>query len=115
MNRPLANDESCTTSRAASVNSRAARWPLDILDVSMSASGSSAASLALGSAGGDLVSIIRPSLAWIKTCSGNSHVPQERARLKMNGAGFHEAIHRVDEFRGADSIRMTQRSAAERS
>jgi hypothetical protein len=57
MNKPAANVRPCTDSRAASVNSNAARWPAGIFDVSISGCGSSTG-FSGGSTRGDFKAVI---------------------------------------------------------
>src|SRR6266571_7317532 len=58
MNSPLTKVGSCAASRAASVNSSAARWPADILAVSITEAGSSTSGFGLGSGGADFKSLM---------------------------------------------------------
>src|ERR1041385_863132 len=95
MNRPLTSDGFDAASRAASVNSSAARWPLDILDVSINCAGSSADALVRRSTGGDLVSIITTSR--IDFFPPGRHRAQQPARLKIFRARFDEPFHFTDD------------------
>src|SRR5262245_22727903 len=98
MNKPAASDGFSAASRAASVSSRAARWPDDILDVSIR---SSAAGVDRVSTGAGLVSIIGPSLFRIKFLSAGCHGPEQPARAEVGSARLHEPIHLADQPREA--------------
>src|SRR5436190_21212250 len=113
MNRPAAREGCSAASRAASVSSRAARWPDDILEVSISESGSTAGA-GLVSTGAGLVSIIGPSLSWIKFLAAGGHGSQQPAWVEMGGAALHEPVHLTDQSREAEVFGVTQRPAAER-
>src|SRR6516164_120738 len=112
MNKPLAKVGSRPVSRAASVNSRAARWPADIFEVSMSTLGSASAGLTRGSTGGGFVSIICSSR--VKSFSVGSQIAQKRARFEFGEPLLDEALHVADQPGRAQGVRVTQRSAAER-
>src|SRR5215467_8503519 len=109
MNRPAARDGCSATSRAASVSSRAARWPEDILEVSINEPGSSAGFGRASTGGGDLVSIIGPSLFRIKFLGAGGHGSEQPAGVEMGGAGLHEPVHLADQPREAEGVGITQR------
>src|SRR5262245_37848250 len=93
MNSLLAKVPSRSVSRAASVNSSAARCPLDILEVSIRSRGSSG----LCSVGGCLVAIILASL-FVKFVSTFRHAFQQGARSKMGCPSIREFLHCNDYF-----------------
>src|SRR5258706_3601517 len=118
MNKPLTKFRSTPISRAASVSSTAARWPLDIFEVSISERGSSTCGFSWGggnleSGGGGVVFVIGPSAFVIKFCSILSHGPQKRAGCEMSSAAAHKVVHPADNCRRAESVSVTKRAAAE--
>src|SRR4051812_17326915 len=97
----LANVPSRDASRAASVNSSAARCPLDIFDVSIRSRGSS------GFGAGSLVAIISVSL-FVKFLSISRHTAQKRAGSEIGCSCIRKLFHRIDGFRDAERIGITQ-------
>src|SRR5947207_1927754 len=119
MKRPLTKFLSTPISRAASVSSRAARWPLDIFDVSIRSCGSSGGfpwdGGGLELTGRGVVSVILASPFRIKLVSFLRHAMQESTRRKMPRPAVHQSFHCADNSRGAERIRITQGAAPERS
>src|SRR5262249_54640798 len=111
MNKPLAKVGSFAASRAASVSSRAARWPLDIFDVSIATAGSSAGVFWRGFEIG--VSIIMASFFRVKVPAALSHGLQKRTRLEVARATAHELSHRFDNVCRSCSVGVAQWAAPE--
>src|SRR6266850_7646146 len=97
----LAKVPSRDVSRAASVSSSAARWPLDIFDVSIRSRGSS------GFGAGSLVAIISVSL-FVKFLSIRHHTAQKRAGSEIGCSRIRKFFHRIYGFRDAQRIGITQ-------
>src|SRR5687767_2121486 len=96
MNSPPANESRCT-SRAASVNSRAARCSGAIFEVSMSCCGSSGS-----------------WVVFIKSFSGFRHAGEQGTGLKVWPALFNELRELLSDSGTAEAVRIAQRPAAER-